>query len=392
MFSLYFVPSSLESSFAYDDDEEAESSTDSEEEVLKRLYRSNSSYNNLKRQPSIKQYEDAQKRESLTSNLSSIKQSTSSDRLLPKSRPGSSATTQRKREPSISSIGASYANRSGSIKKSEQDLNKRDAKPSSRGPTGDDISSDLISLAEKGRIGKEASTGGSCSSESGSADTEEEALVPFLLEKAKQKATEAKALNQQSLIKSKDKKFHSSPKSRSPAKAHYSNDGYEKCEPDGNSESSQDTSTKQEGTSQSDPGIIKCGSLQISHAFDAPTKKLTVNVIQAQDLPSKDRGGANQVHVRLILLPHKRQKCKTKGRLCGETGNPQFNETFTFSRINPEDVMNLGIRFRLYSCERIRRELLIGESSLAFACTKPFEQETKLWLTLEPRSNLVVSA
>ena len=56
-----------------------------------------------------------------------------------------------------------------------------------------------------------------------------------------------------------------------------------------------------------------------------------------------------------------------------------------------EDLSSMGVRLRLYGCERMRRERMIGEcivsfSSLPAALDYPLEQ----WLTLEPRSNITV--
>ena len=56
-----------------------------------------------------------------------------------------------------------------------------------------------------------------------------------------------------------------------------------------------------------------------------------------------------------------------------------------------EELSSMGVRLRLYGCERMRRERMIGEcivsfSSLPAALDYPLEQ----WLTLEPRSNLTV--
>jgi len=56
-----------------------------------------------------------------------------------------------------------------------------------------------------------------------------------------------------------------------------------------------------------------------------------------------------------------------------------------------EELSSMGVRLRLYGCERMRRERMIGEcivsfSSLPAALDYPLEQ----WLTLEPRSNIAV--
>lgn len=55
-----------------------------------------------------------------------------------------------------------------------------------------------------------------------------------------------------------------------------------------------------------------------------------------------------------------------------------------------EDVNSMGIRLRLYGCERMRRERLIGEAVVSFANIN-LELENNFWLTLEPRANTTVS-
>lgn len=50
----------------------------------------------------------------------------------------------------------------------------------------------------------------------------------------------------------------------------------------------------------------------------------------------------------------------------------------------------MGIRLRLYGCERMRRERLIGETVVSFANIN-LELENNFWLTLEPRANTAVS-
>lgn len=54
-----------------------------------------------------------------------------------------------------------------------------------------------------------------------------------------------------------------------------------------------------------------------------------------------------------------------------------------------EDVNSMGIRLRLYGCERMRRERLIGEAVISFANIN-LELENNFWLNLEPRANTTV--
>lgn len=48
------------------------------------------------------------------------------------------------------------------------------------------------------------------------------------------------------------------------------------------------------------------------------------------------------------------------------------------------------MRVRVYGCERMRRERLIGETIISFASID-LELETNLWLPLEPRNSSIVS-
>ena len=50
----------------------------------------------------------------------------------------------------------------------------------------------------------------------------------------------------------------------------------------------------------------------------------------------------------------------------------------------------MGLRFRLYGTERMRRERMIGESIIGFASLS-LDQPSTHWVILEPRSNLSVS-
>jgi synaptotagmin-14/16 len=50
----------------------------------------------------------------------------------------------------------------------------------------------------------------------------------------------------------------------------------------------------------------------------------------------------------------------------------------------------MGVRFRLYGCERMRRERMIGECVVSFTSIN-LELETTMWVALEPRANLTVS-
>ncbi|CAO1430837.1 unnamed protein product [Diamesa serratosioi] len=126
--------------------------------------------------------------------------------------------------------------------------------------------------------------------------------------------------------------------------------------------------------------------LEIALLYDAPMRKMTIHVLQARGIPTREKA-TTHTQVRLLMLPSKKQKHKTKIR-SGE--NPQFMESFLLHRVNPEEVNSMGLRVRVYGCERMRRERLIGETIISFA-TIDLELETNLWLPLEPRNSSVLS-
>ncbi|XP_064600770.1 LOW QUALITY PROTEIN: synaptotagmin-16-like [Liolophura sinensis] len=132
------------------------------------------------------------------------------------------------------------------------------------------------------------------------------------------------------------------------------------------------------------PLISKCGSLEVTFQYDAKHASMSITILQAREVPAKERGGTNHSQVRLLLLPTKKQRVKTKVRT-GE--NPAFDETFVFSKIKKEDVNNMGVRFRLYGVERMRRERMIGECVVGFGCLN-LDISSTHWVVLEPRSNL----
>ncbi|XP_048734981.2 synaptotagmin-14-like isoform X4 [Ostrea edulis] len=134
-----------------------------------------------------------------------------------------------------------------------------------------------------------------------------------------------------------------------------------------------------------EPSLIsKCGSLEMTFKYNPDRGKMAITIHQAQDIPSKERGGASNTQVRILLLPTKKQRYKTKVK-AGE--NPVFSENFVFNKIPQEEVYDMGMRIRLYGMERMRRERMIGETIIGFASLN-LDVTSTHWIILEPRSNL----
>nr|XP_022330355.1 synaptotagmin-16-like isoform X3 [Crassostrea virginica] len=134
-----------------------------------------------------------------------------------------------------------------------------------------------------------------------------------------------------------------------------------------------------------EPSLIsKCGSLEMTFKYNPSKGKMAITIHQAQDIPNKERGGASSTQVRILLLPTKKQRYKTKVKT-GE--NPVFNENFVFNKIPHEEAHDMGMRIRLYGMERMRRERMIGETIIGFASLN-LDVTSTHWIILEPRSNL----
>ncbi|XP_072283623.1 synaptotagmin-16 isoform X2 [Pyxicephalus adspersus] len=166
----------------------------------------------------------------------------------------------------------------------------------------------------------------------------------------------------------------------------FSNNGFE----DHNgTDSSTALSPEEQGEGNLEPHgghepISKCGDLHITLDFKASSQKLTVTVVEAKDIPNKDRSGVNTWQVHVVLLPSKKQRGKTAIQ---KGPQPVFNETFTFNKLEMEELANNAIRFRLYAVHKMIRERMMGEKLFSLKNIRS-DGEIRKTLVLEPRSNL----
>lgn len=95
-------------------------------------------------------------------------------------------------------------------------------------------------------------------------------------------------------------------------------------------------------------------SLEIALLYDAPMRKMTVHVLQARGIPSREKTTTHS-QVRLLILPNKKQKHKSKIR-SGE--NPQFMERWDDTKqlsVNKRWRFN-SLKLSVASCETRRSE------------------------------------
>ncbi|KFV14561.1 Synaptotagmin-16, partial [Pterocles gutturalis] len=130
--------------------------------------------------------------------------------------------------------------------------------------------------------------------------------------------------------------------------------------------------------------ICKCGDLDVIFNYEASSQKLVVTVLEARDIPDKDRSGVNTWQVHTVLMPSKKQRGKTsvqRGPI------PVFKDKITFSKLEPEELSSHAVRFRLYAVHKMTGQKMMGEQ-LFYLSNISQAGEVKVTLVLEPRSNL----
>ncbi|NXC49748.1 SYT16 protein, partial [Penelope pileata] len=130
--------------------------------------------------------------------------------------------------------------------------------------------------------------------------------------------------------------------------------------------------------------VCKCGDLDVIFRYKASNQKLVVTVLEARDIPDKDRSGVNTWQVHTVLMPSKKQRGKTsvqRGPI------PIFNDKIAFSKLEPHELSGHAIRFRLYAVQKMIGEKMMGEQMFYLSGISQ-EAEVKVTLVLEPRSNL----
>ncbi|NXV23628.1 SYT16 protein, partial [Cepphus grylle] len=130
--------------------------------------------------------------------------------------------------------------------------------------------------------------------------------------------------------------------------------------------------------------ICKCGDLDVIFNYKASSQKLVVTILEARDIPDKDRGGVNTWKVHIVLMPSKKQRGKTRVQ---RGPIPIFKDKITFSKLEPEELSRHAIRFRLYAVHKMIGEKMMGEQ-LFYLSNISQEGEMRVTLVLEPRSNL----
>ena len=100
------------------------------------------------------------------------------------------------------------------------------------------------------------------------------------------------------------------------------------------------------------------GRIHFRLAYDFTGNTLSVNIIEAENVPAKDLGGYSDPYIRVMILPDKRKKFETKVQK--RTLNPVYNETFVFKNMPYSDIENRTLLMEVYDFDRFSGHDIIG--------------------------------
>lgn len=109
----------------------------------------------------------------------------------------------------------------------------------------------------------------------------------------------------------------------------------------------------------SDQGL---GRLKFDVNYVRDQSRLIVHIVEGDNLPSKEQGGARDFRIHLTLLPKREQRLRSKTR---SRYSPKFDETFEFKNVLKDDLFSTAVRLRLYGA--VGTGKLVGETFFQLA-------------------------
>ena len=102
---------------------------------------------------------------------------------------------------------------------------------------------------------------------------------------------------------------------------------------DGKSENSRTSDNKPAGPSY-EP-VQESGLLNVGISYNSSKSQLELTILNVKNIPTKDRGAPPIIQVRLLLLPARVRRWKTKVQ---NTDHRVFNEVFRMRHITPNEL------------------------------------------------------
>ncbi|CAF1100003.1 unnamed protein product [Rotaria sordida] len=119
---------------------------------------------------------------------------------------------------------------------------------------------------------------------------------------------------------------------------------------------------------------LSSGTLEVRFKFDAKNSKMWIFVIKATLEMTEILSKQTLVQIHLTVVPSKRVRFRTRAK---PIDNAMFAEEF-FCKVLPDTMQSQGIRFRLYTYERFKREKLLAEATVMFATINLDEDMCKI--------------
>lgn len=119
--------------------------------------------------------------------------------------------------------------------------------------------------------------------------------------------------------------------------------------------------------------------LRFSLYYDIQRRTLTVHLIEAFNLPAKDRRGTSDPFVILFLLPNKEAIYETK--VHKQTLNPKFDQVFEFPGLLPNEIRRQSLVLRILDKDTIGASDYIGSIVL------PLEEADLYGVTVAEKIN-----
>ncbi|XP_041369848.1 synaptotagmin-5-like [Gigantopelta aegis] len=122
------------------------------------------------------------------------------------------------------------------------------------------------------------------------------------------------------------------------------------------------------------------GSLQLSMDYNQETSILTVTVIEARDIVSRDFSGTATPYVKVSLLPERRNVLQSK--IQNKTVNPVFDEEFLFE-VSTAKLPQTTLEVLVYDFDQFSRDECIGQVHVLLDGID-FSHKVTLWNGINP--------
>ncbi|CAH2248892.1 regulating synaptic membrane exocytosis 1 isoform X42 [Pelobates cultripes] len=114
--------------------------------------------------------------------------------------------------------------------------------------------------------------------------------------------------------------------------------------------------------SPTSPGALKDapqvlpGQLSVKLLYDKVGHQLTVNVLQAIDLPPRSDGRPRNPYVKLYFLPDRSDKSKRRTKTVKKSLEPKWNQTFVYTHVHRRDFRERMLEITVWDQPRVQEE------------------------------------